>query len=132
MLIPKEQISPLVPAVPTPSMNIKKELDGILETTAEGNPQLVIDSSDLSAKDVIGLLLYWSWPNGFTVRKLTELVNKSWKTTKEKYIASVIAGAMKGLVLKEGQKGSYVFKLSGAGKSWVETELIPEIKNSKK
>jgi len=133
-LIPTERITP--PIVPTalvpPSVPLpKKELEGIIEVTADGRPQLIIPPGKLTAKDVIGLLLYWKYPNGLLLNELTNLVSLSWKAVNQPYVAANI-GTMKGLLLKEGPRGKYVFKLSGAGKSWVETDLLPKIKAEKK
>lgn len=59
--------------------------------------------------------------------ELTEFVGISWKATDQTAIGANLS-MMKGLILKEGQKGKYVFKLSGTGKTWVESDLIQKIK----
>jgi len=114
----------------TPSA-VKKGLEGIIEVTADGKPQIIISPEKFTAKDVIGLLLYWKYPNGLLLSELTNLVSLSWKAVNQPYVAANI-GMMKGLLLKEGPRGKYVFKLSGTGKSWIETDLLPKIKAEKK
>jgi hypothetical protein len=109
----------------------KKELEGIIEVTADGKPQITVPPAELAAKDVIGLLLYWKYPEGVSVGELTSLVSLNWKSVDQRYVAANI-GKMKGLLLREGPKGKYIFKLSGAGKSWVEKELLPKIKEKRK
>jgi len=123
--IPQVTISAAIPAV------TKKELDDIIEVTADGKPQIIVPPEKLAAKDVIGLLLYWKYPDGFSVGELTNLVSLSWKSVNQPYVAANI-GQMKGLLLKEGPRGKYTFKLSGAGKSWVKKELLPKIREKRK
>lgn len=123
-IMPQEIVTPTMPST-------KKELKDIIEATAEGKPQIIVPPEELTAKDVIGLLLYWKYPDGFSVGELTNLVSLSWKSVDQRYVAANI-GQMKGLLLREGPKGKYIFKLSGAGKSWVEKDLLPKIREKKK
>jgi hypothetical protein len=128
-IIPAEQLAPPIASsatAPTTS-TAKKELEGVIEVTSDGRPQLVILPGKLTAKDVIGLLLYWKYPDGLLLNELTNFVSLSWKAVGQPYVAANI-GKMKGLLLKEGPRGKYVFKLSGTGRSWIETELLPKIK----
>jgi hypothetical protein len=120
-LVPPEIITPAAPSAP------KKGLEDIIEVTADGRPQIIVSTEKLTAKDVIGLLLYWRYPNGFSIRELTDLVSLSWKAVKQPYVAANIA-QMKSLLFKEGVRGSYLFKLSASGKCWVETELLPKLR----
>jgi len=130
-LIPEGKIAPPTPApLVLPSIT-KKEMEGVIEVTADGRPQITISPVKLTAKDVIGLLLYWKYPDGLLLGELTNLVSLSWKAVDQPYVAANI-GKMKGLVLREGPRGKYVFKLSGAGKNWIETDLLPKIKAEKK
>jgi hypothetical protein len=129
-----EDVKSLTPSgIPTPaaSLALKKELEGIIEVTADGRPQIIISPEKLSAKDVIGLLLYWKYPSGFSMGELTSLVSLSWKAIDQPYVAANI-GQMKGLLLRERPRGKYIFKLSGTGKSWVETDLLPRMRGEKK
>lgn len=123
-LLPTEIITPTVPVT-------KKGLGDIIEATAEGKPQIIVSPEKLTAKDIIGLLLYWKYPDGFSVGELTNLVSLSWKSVDQPYVAANI-GKMKGLLLREGTRGKYMFKLSGAGKSWIENDLLPKIRGEKK
>jgi len=124
-------LMPLEIMTPTALPVAKKELEGIVEVTAEGKPQITISPEKLTAKDIIGLLLYWKYPDGFSMGELTNLVSLSWKAVDQPYVAANI-GQMKGLLLREGPRGKYVFKLSGTGKSWVETDLLPRVKGEQK
>lgn len=59
--------------------------------------------------------------------ELKELVNLSWKAVSQPYVSANI-GQMKGLILKEGSRGAFVYKLSGTGKSWIENTLLPKLR----
>jgi len=130
-LIPKERIAP--PITPTtlvsPAIE-KKELEHIVEATADGRPQITIPPERLSAREVIGLLLYWKYPGGFLTNELKDLVSLSWKTVDQGIVTARIAD-LKGLVVKEGSKGKFIYKLSGTGKSWIERDLLPRLKGEK-
>jgi len=132
-LIPKERITP--PMIPTalvpPSVPLpKKELGGIIEVTADGRAHITVSPEELAGREVIGLLLYWKYPEGLSTQELKELVSLNWKAVGQPRITSIIA-ELKGLVLKEGPRGKYTYKLSGTGKSWVETKLLPKLKTEK-
>lgn len=128
-----EDVKNLLPSeIKTPATSpMKVRLENIIEVTAEGKPQIIAPPEKLTAKDVIGLLLYWKYPEGFSIGELTNLVSLSWKSVDQRYVAANI-GKMKGLLLKEGPRGKYVFKLSGAGKSYIENDLLPKIMEEKK
>jgi len=130
-IIPEEKLAPPTYAPFTPTSITKRGMEGIIEATSDGRPQIIIPPGTLTAKDVIGLLLYWKYPDGLLLSELTNLVSLSWKAVDQPYVAANI-GTMKGLLLKEGPRGKYVFKLSGTGKSWIETNLLPKIKAEKK
>lgn len=127
-LLPEEIVSVPTP-FPTPTM-AKKEIQGIIEVTANGRPHVVVAPEKLSAKDVIGLLLYWKHPDGLPMNELTNLVSLNWKAVDQPRVSSNIA-KMRGLILKEGPKGKYVYKLSGTGRSWVESKLLPKLRGEK-
>lgn len=130
-LIPEEKLAQPTQAPFISSSIMKKELEGVIEVTSDGRPQIIIPPAKLTAKDVIGILLYWKHPEGLLLGELTNLVSLSWKAVNQSYVAANI-GQMKGLLLREGPRGKYVFKLSGTGKSWIGTELLPKIKAEKK
>jgi len=130
-LMPSERIIPTAtPAVPTVPTVGKKELDQIIEVTADGRPQVIFPPEKLSAREVIGLLLYWKYPGGFSANELKDLVSLSWKTVDQGTVTARIAD-LKGLVVKEGPKGKFTYKLSGSGKSWIERDLFPRLKGEK-
>lgn len=129
-----EDVKNLTPAemtTPTPPLTLKKELEGIIEVAADGRPQVTIPPENFTGKDIIGILLYWKYPDGFSMGELTSLVSLSWKAVDQPYVAANI-GQMKGLLLREGPRGKYIFKLSGTGRSWIETNLLLRIKGGKK
>lgn len=132
IMIPEERVTPpIIPTALAPPSVPKKELEGIIEVTADGRPHVTVSPEKLAAKEVIGLLLYWKYPAGFSTKELTELVSLSWKTVDQPRITATIAD-LKGLVIKEGPKGKYVYLLSGAGKSWVENDLLPKLRGELK
>jgi hypothetical protein len=129
-----KNVAPQLSAVsPSPSLvlpALKKDLEGIIEVTADDRPHIVVSPEKLIAKDVINLLLYWKHPEGFSLTQLVELVSNNWKAVKQSDVAANMAG-MKGLIIKEGTRGAFIYKLSGAGKSWVESNLLPKLKGKK-
>jgi len=127
-LLPEEIVS-----VPTPfpmSTMAKKEIAGMIEVTDNGRPHVVVAPEKLSAKEVIGLLLYWKHPDGLSMNELTNFVSLNWKAVDQPRVSSYIA-KMRGLVLKEGPKGKYVYKLSGTGRSLIESKLLPKLRGEK-
>jgi len=126
-----KNLSPREPTTRTAPLILKKKLVGIIEVTANGRPQVTIPPENLTAKDIIGLLLYWKYPSGLSLNELTQLISLSWNAMNQSTVSARLT-EMKGLVIKEGQKGKYIYKLSGAGKSWVETNILPQLKSEKK
>ena len=129
-LIPEEKVAPSIPPL-APAPTVRKELEGVIEVTADGHPQILVRPETLTAREVIGLLLYWKHPEGLLIGELTNLVSLNWKAVGQPYVAANV-GQMKGLLLREGPRGRYVFKLSGSGKSWVENDLLPKLRGEKK
>lgn len=130
-LMPKERVTPPIMLTALGSSTIaKKELEHVIEVTADGRPQITITPERLSAKEVIGLLLYWKYPGGLSANELKDLVSLSWKTVDQGTITARIAD-LKGSVVKEGPKGKFVYKLSGNGKSWIERDLLPRLETEK-
>jgi len=66
-LIPEEKLALLMPSPLAQPSTIKKELEGIIEVTADGRPQIILSPDRLTGKDVIGLLLYWKYPRGLSL-----------------------------------------------------------------
>jgi len=129
-LIPTERTTPaIIPTTLTPSI-LKKELEGIIEVTADGRPHILVSPQELAGREVVGLLLYWKYPEGLSAPELKELVRLNWKAVDQPRITSIIAD-LKGLVLKEGPRGKFIYKLSGTGKSWIEDILLPELRGKK-
>lgn len=113
-----------IPVSITPS---KPELSGVIEYGSDGVPHITIPPDNLTAKDVIGLLLYAKSPNAISMSELTKLVINNWKNVEMPYISSNLS-QMRAFVIKEGARRSYSYKLSGSGKNWIENELLPKLK----
>lgn len=123
----KEKLeAPVLPS-PVSVAPSKPEVAGVIEYTADGNPHLIVPPDKLTAREVIGLILYAKSPNAVSMSELTELVGINWKSVGMPYISSNLS-QMRGFVIKEGSRGSYSYKLSGSGKNWVENELLPKWK----
>lgn len=105
----------------------KPEQAGVIEYTSDGTPHIAVSTDDLSAKEVIGLLLYAKGPNPTSMNELTKLVRDNWKGIEITTVSANLS-QMKAYVIKEGTRGSYSYKLSGSGKNWVENELLPKLK----
>lgn len=116
-----------IPAIPTPAP-AKPELESVVEYASDGSPYIVISPEQFTAREVIGILLYAKMPTLTTMRELNDLVAKNWKSVSMSYISANLS-QMRGLIIREGKRGSYSYKLSGAGKSWIENELLPKLKS---
>ncbi len=106
----------------------KPEQAGIIEYQSDGTPHISVSTDKLSAREVIGLLLYAKSPSAVSLNELTRLMADNWKNYD---ISSVSANLvqMKAFVIKEGERGSYAYRLSGSGKNWIENELLPKLKS---
>jgi len=131
-LTPEERVTPpIIPTALAPPSVPKKELEGIIEVTADGRPHIIVSPEELAGPEVVGLLLYWKYPEGLSAPELKELVSLNWKAVDQtRRITSIIA-KLKGLVLKEDPRGKFLYKLSGTGKSWIEETLLPKLRGKK-
>ena len=111
-----------VPKVTPPTLR------GIIQFGRDGIPNLVVDPVKLRARDVIGLILYAKAPSSIDLRELTTLVSRNWKNISSSYITANLS-QMRKLIIKEGERGSYRYTLSGIGKSWIKNELIPKLRS---
>jgi hypothetical protein len=102
-------------------------LEGVIEYGANGVPHIIADLTKLTAKDVIGLVLYAKEPSSLSLREITDLVTKNWKTVGMRNVSANIT-QMRRRIIKEGKKGAYRYRLSGFGKSWIENKLVPQLK----
>ena len=116
-----------IPIAVAPS---KPEVSGVIEYGSDGTPHITTPSDRLTAREVIGLLLYARSPNPISMSELTELVVNNWKNVEMPYVSSNL-NMMKAFVIKEGSRGSFSYKLSGSGRNWVENELLPKLKLKK-
>jgi hypothetical protein len=108
----------------------KPEVIGVIEYGSDGIPHITVSPDKLTAKEVIGLLLYAKSPNPISMSELAELVVNNWKSVEMPYVSSNL-NMMKAFVIKEGSRGSFSYKLSGSGRNWVENELLPKLKLKK-
>jgi hypothetical protein len=105
-------------------------VQGIVEYDSDNLPHLLIIPEKLSAKEVIGLLLYSKKTETIGLEELTKLVSRNWNKVSTSYVSANI-GQMKHMILAEGTKRQYKYRLSGAGLSWIENELLPRLKIEK-
>jgi len=112
-----------IPITVSPS---KPELAGVIEYGSDGVPHITVSPDKLTAREVVGLLLYAKSPNAISMGELTQLVVNNWKNVEMPYISSNL-NQMRAYVIKEGARGSYSYKLSGSGRSWIENELLPKL-----
>ncbi len=114
-----------IPSIPISSS--KPELTGVIEYGNDGTPHITISSDKLTAREVIGLLLYTKSPNSISMGELTNLVKNNWKNVDMTQISANLS-FMRAYVIKEGTRGSYSYRLSGSGKEWIENELLPKLR----
>lgn len=117
---PKTEAS-ITPSVP--------ELGGVIEYGSDGAPHLLVRPDRLTASQTIGLLLYSKNPSPISVAELASLVRDNWKSVDVQYVGASLS-QMRVYVIKEGTRGSYSYRLSGVGKSWIEKEVLPKLRGS--
>jgi hypothetical protein len=113
-------------SIPFPIASSKPEQAGIIEYGSDGAPHITVSPEKLTAREVIGLLLYAK--STISMSELTQLVANNWRNVEMPYISSSLT-KMRAYVIKEGLRGSYFYKLSGAGRNWIENELLPKLKS---
>lgn len=124
----KEKREPEIPIIsPMPK---RPELAGVIEFGTNGVPHIILSPEKLTAREVIGLLLYAKSPSPVSMGELKTLVASNWKSVDMPYISANI-NQMKGLIIKEGAKGAYTYRLSSSGKAWIENELLPKLRAQK-
>jgi hypothetical protein len=114
-------------SIPVSIAPSKPEQAGVIEYLSDGTPHISVPTDNLSAREIIALLLYAKSPNAISLNELTQLVSNNWKTS-DVYSVSANLSQMRAYIIKEGTRGSYSYRLSGSGKSWVENELLPKLK----
>lgn len=107
----------------------EKLFKDIIEYNAEGVPHILVSPKKLTAKEAIGLILYAVAPVAISMRELKDFVSLNWKSVSMPYLSANLS-QMRELVIREGRKGTYKYKLSGLGKAWVENELLPKLRKS--
>lgn len=121
----------LVPSARPVTSNLiasrRPELDGIVEFGGDGAPHITIPPNQLSGSQVICLVLYAKHPDSVSLNDLAKLVSSNWKSTNVKGVSARLAD-VRPQIIKEGDKGSYTYRLSGYGENWVEKELLPKLR----
>jgi hypothetical protein len=115
-----------VPSIAIPSS--VPELTGIIEFTSDGSPHLTF-KGQLTDQQVIGVLLYAKGSSSVPIGDLKELIQESYKAMRVEQVGANLS-KMRPYIIKEGTRGSYTYRLSGAGRSWIETQVLPRLKKS--
>lgn len=102
-------------------------LEGAIEYGADGVPKILVAPEKLTAKEVIGLLLYARRPCAVGLRELANLVSRNWRSVNVGYVSANLS-QIRQFIITEGKKGAFSYRLSGAGISWIENSLIPRLK----
>lgn len=116
-----------IPISTIPVVSSKPEFEGIVEFGSDGKPHITVPPDNLTGREVIGLLLYAKSPNTMSMSELNSLVSENWKSVKMPTISAYLSH-MRAFIIKEGTRGSYSYRLSGSGRSWIEKELLPKLK----
>ena len=123
-LMERKDVTVSIPVSIAPS---KPEQAGVIEYLGDGTPHISVPTDKLSAREVIGLLLYAKSPSAISMNELAHLVADNWRGVTINYISANLT-QMRAYIIKEGTRGSYSWRLSGSGKSWIENELLPKLK----
>lgn len=126
-MISQIETKDVIVRIPVSVTSSKPELSGVIEYGSDGLPHITIPPDNLTARDVIGLLLYARSPNAISMSELTKLVINNWRNVDMGQISSNLS-QMRAFVIKEGVRGSFSYRLSGSGKNWIENELLPKLK----
>jgi hypothetical protein len=121
----QKEVTFSITAIPISSS--KPELTGVIEYGNDGTPHITVSPDRLTAREVIGLLLYTKSPNSISMSELTNLVKDNWKNVEMTQISANLS-FMRPYVIKEGTRGSYSYRLSGSGKEWIEHEMLPKLR----
>lgn len=94
----------------------RQEMVNVVEYDDDGNPHIVISPKNLSLANVIGILLYAHTDKGMALAELTKMVARNWRRVPPTTISATLA-QMRELIIKEGKPGSYIYRLSGRGRT---------------
>ena len=128
-------ITSQVPEVPFPIREketytaMEPILEGIIEYGTDGIPKILVAPEKLTAKEVIGLLLYAKKQSAIGLRELSSLVSRNWKSVPIEYISANLS-QIRQFIIMEGKRGGFSYRLSGAGISWVENSVIPRLRQN--
>ena len=93
----------------------KEQLKNIIEFDANQIPQIILDKKKLSGRNAVGFLLLANSVKGVSLGELTKQVSRSWKRVPNAKIYRILNG-MGNLVIKEGTRRNYTYRLSGTGR----------------
>jgi hypothetical protein len=99
---------------------------GIFEFDSKGHPHATVSLTPLNAREIIGLLLYSKDPTPLTLGEFDKIVATNWKSVGVEYL-SAVTSQLKQYMIKEGEKGNFTYRLSGAGKDWVRNVILPKL-----
>jgi hypothetical protein len=105
------------------------ELKGIVEFASDGSPHITYKGSKLTGPIAIGLLLYAKGSTPIPISDLRDLIQESYRSMPVQQVSANLA-KMRPFIIKEGSKGSYSYRLSGAGRSWIETQVLPSLRKT--
>jgi len=114
---------------PPPTPTEKPELEGIMKRSPNGTREILIPVSKLSGKEVIFLMMYDQDPKLLTTSELAELVSQCWKRVDSSYVSVYLTGkAYKNyFVAVQLPEGQTAYRLSGVGREYVRSEIIPKM-----
>jgi len=92
------------------------EIKDIIEYDSAYKPQIVLAKKHLSGRLAVGLLLLTNSESGLTMAELVKQVSKNWKKVTSKDISPILSQQMDGWVLKDGERGKYVYRLTKNGR----------------
>jgi len=93
----------------------KTQLKNIIEYDDNNIPQVILDKRKLSGRNTVGFLLLANAENGISLGELTNQVTRSWKRHTNRQVARILHG-MGNMIIKQGPKGNYIYRLSGTGR----------------
>ena len=118
------------PRPPPPTPIEKPELEGIIKREPDGTYQILLPIEEVSGKQIIYLIAYDQYPRPLTASELADFVSQCWKRVHSRYVSSYLTKKIyrNYFVSVQTPEGQTTYKLSGIGRSFIKSKLIPEIK----
>jgi hypothetical protein len=98
----------------------------LFELDSNGYPHVLVSLAPLNARETIGLLLSAKDPSPTSLGELSKIVATNWKNVGLEYLSAVLS-QLKQYIIKEGEKGTYTYRLSGAGRTWIKDIILPKL-----